>query len=118
MRNLREEERQRIREMEVEPLAKYVFHLLKQRLRQMGSRPDYSWASLGLKERLFPNADSIESSYDRVRFLEAIVLLEKRGLVVRDDSYAWLRDRPSAEFAVHLTSIGEGLTLMMKSSSW
>ena len=102
MRDLSEAQRQRVREMDVESLAKFVFHLLKQR----GSRPSNSWTSLGLKEHLFANGDSIQSSYDRVQFLAAIVLLERRGLVVRDDSYSWLRDLPSPEFAIHLTSIG------------
>ena len=106
MCNLSEGQQEQVREMDVESLAIYVFRLLKQRLWQMGTQPNYSWTSLGLKEHLFPNTDSIQSSYDRVRFLEAVVLLERRGLVVRDDSYLWLRDRPLAEFAVHLTSIG------------
>ena len=102
-----EEQRQQTRQMDVESLAKFVFRLLKQRLREEGDLPDCSWTSLGLRERLFSDADPTQTAYDRVRFLEVIVLLERRGLVIRDDSHSWLRNLPLAEFAVHLTTIGK-----------
>lgn len=102
-----EEQRQQTRQMDVESLAKFVFRLLKQRLREKGALPDYSWTSLGLRKCLFSDAGPAQTAYDRVRFLEAIALLERRGLVIKDDSHSWLRNLPLAEFAVHLTTIGK-----------
>ena len=102
-----EEQKQQIQQTDVESLSRFVFRLLKQRLREEGPLPSYSWTSLGLRKRLFPEAGPTQTAYDRIRFLEAIVLLERRGLVIRDDSHSWLRDRPLAEFAVHLTTIGK-----------
>ena len=100
------EELQQIRNMDVESLSRLVFRMVKQRLREQGTLPDNSCTSLGLRDSLFPDTNPIQSSYDRVKLLEAIVLLERRGLVVKDDSYSWMRDRHVGEFAIHLTSIG------------
>lgn len=100
------EEQQQLRNLDVESLAKLVFRLLKQRLREQGTLPDYSWTSLGLRETLFPDADPRQSAFDRVKLLDAIGLLERKGLVMKDDSYSWMRNREIAEFGVHLTSNG------------
>ena len=121
-----EEEQQQLREMDVESLAKYVFRLLKGNLYiNHPHRYDASYTFLGIRENLFPDAELTQYRHDHVHLLEAVVLLEKRGLVVRDFSYPptvpksrkkeipgeFDRDgsqafSPLDRFGVHLTSIG------------
>ena len=123
---LSEQEQQQIRNMDVESLAKHVFRLLKENpYLNHSHRYDFSSTFLGIRENLFPDAELTQYRHDHVRLLEAVVLLEKRGLVVRDFSYpptvpkslakdlteTFDRDEsqvigPPDRFGVHLTSIG------------
>ena len=123
---LSEQEQQQIRNMDVESLAKHVFRLLKENpYLNHPHRYDFSSTFLGIRENLFPDAELTQYRHDHVRLLEAVVLLEKRGLVVRDFSYpptvpkslakdlteTFDRDEsqvigPPDRFGVHLTSIG------------
>ena len=123
----RDKEKQRqLREMDVESLAKLVFRLLKESVYlNHPHRYDFSSTFLGIRENLFPDAELTQYRHDHVHLLEAVVLLEKRGLVVRDFSYpptvpksrekeipgTFNRDEPQVispldRFGVHLTSIG------------
>ena len=123
----RDKEKQRqLREMDVESLAKLVFRLLKESVYlNHPHRYDFSSTFLGIRENLFPDAELTQYRHDHVHLLEAVVLLEKRGLVVRDFSYpptvpksrekeipgTFDRDEsqvisPLDRFGVHLTSIG------------
>ena len=111
------EEQRQIRNMDVESLAKLVFRLLKEnRFLYHPHRYDFSSTFLGLRENLFPDAAITQYRHDHVHLLEAVVLLERRGLVTRDFSYPptlSLNSEPRPlerghpdKFAVHLTSIG------------
>ena len=103
MRNLGEQERQRVREMEVGSLAKYVLHYLKENL---SSDPDYldCYFVRTLWSTLFRGDGYDRSYFGYSRLLEAITLLERRGLVVRDISSPQAYTRTS--YLVYLTSIG------------
>ena len=120
------EEQQQIRNMDVESLARFVFRLLKENPDlNHPHRYDFSRPFLSIRETLFPDAAITQYRHDHVHLLEAVVLLERRGLVVRDFSYpptipksrekelAGASDRvesqvigPPDRFGVHLTSIG------------
>ena len=120
------EEQQQLRNMDVESLAKIVFRLLKESpyLNHL-HRYDFSSTFLGIRENLFPDAELTQYRHDHVHLLEAVVLLERRGLVVRDFSYPPTVPKsreeeipgtfdsdesraisPLDRFGVHLTSIG------------
>ena len=112
-----EEQRQEIRGMNVESLAKFVFRNLKENpYLNAPHRYDFSFTFLGIRKDLFPDAATDQYRHDHVQLLEAIILLERRGLVVRDFSYPPTQSSVSASqppvtdppdrFAVHLTSIG------------
>ena len=114
---LSEEQQQQIQQMDVESLAKFVFRFLKENpYLNAPHRYDFSFTFLGIREALFPDASTGQYRHDHVQLLEAIVLLERRGLVVRDFSYPPTQSSISASqpsmtdppdrFAVHLTSIG------------
>ena len=122
----RSREEQQLRNLDVESLAKVVFSLLKQNVHlNHPHKYDFSWTFLGIREALFPDAEINQYRRDHVRVLEAVVLLEKRGLVVRDFSYPPTLPKsqekqfpdasdldkshvidPPDRFGVHLTSIG------------
>lgn len=83
-----DKEEQQLREMDIEPLAKYVFRWLKENPNlNQPHRYDFSSTFLGIRESLFPDAELTQYRHDHVHLLEAVVLLERRGLVVRDFSY-------------------------------
>ena len=103
MPDLSEEQRQEIREMDVESRAKYVFRHLRKIL---DLNPD-SAASTSIERLigdLFPAGYRPRSDYTKL--LEAITLLERRGLVVRnipEQGRGGNRD----QFIVYLTSVGK-----------
>lgn len=101
-------------QMEVESLARFVFRFLKGKSSVEADRRDF-FSVTDLKRALFPDAQDNRSSDEHIKLLEAIVLLERRGLVVRDFSYSepHLRqlDRPARQgdrfvIYVHLTALG------------
>ena len=98
---LSEQEQQQIRGMDVESLAKFVFRFLKEKIT---SDPDCSdfYPVACLRRELFLDA----GKHDPAELLEAIALLERKGLVVRGFSYPSRTIRSEDRFIVHLTSIG------------
>ena len=116
-----EEQREQTRQMDVESLAKFLFRSLKEKISSDSNPPD-SFSVVDLRKELFPGGhesqsiDEKQSSADHNNLLEAIALLERRGLVVRDSSYSEPRLRslnqsntPRVDQSivwVYLTSIG------------
>ena len=101
-------------QMDVESLARFVFRFLKGKSSSEPDRRDF-FSVTDLKRALFPDAQENRSSDEHIKLLEAIALLERRGLVVRDFSYSEPRlrqvDRPARQAGrfiiyVHLTSLG------------
>lgn len=83
MRDFSEEQRQQNREMDVESLAKVVFCYLKATLDPDPDSRDFYYSVNNLQMRLFPEGRFPPLS-DYTKLLEAITLLERQGLVVRD----------------------------------
>ena len=99
-----EEQRQQNREMDVESLAKVVFRHLKENLDPDPDYPDYSSVERLIRD-LFPEEDyPPPSNYPKL--LEAITLLERRGLAMRSVTLS-SRATNQFDFFVYLTSIGE-----------
>ena len=65
----------------------------------------FNFCSVVLRQDLFPKAEDSQQYSDNAKLLEAIILLERRGLVARDIPYPWLQGN-GKKFMVHLTSIG------------
>ena len=105
MRELSEEERQKVRNMEVESRAKFVFHYLKEILSPDAKSEGFYFCSVVLRQNLFPKAEDSQRYSDNAKLLEAIILLERRGLVARDIPEPWLQGNRK-KFMIHLTSIG------------
>lgn len=102
--DLSDEERQQVREMKVEARAKYVFRHLR---RILDLNPDsHASASIDrLISELFP-IGGYRPPADYTKLLEAIILLERRGLVMRslpEPGRGGNRDR----FIIYLTSVGK-----------
>ena len=102
---LSEEERQQNREMDVESLAKVVFRNLKQNSKTYLDGSNFSPYVDDLGSPLFLKENYRLSYPDRAKILEAITLLERRGLVVRNVP-AEGRGGYKDQFVVYLTSIG------------
>ena len=105
MRDLSEEERQKVRNMDVESRAKFVFRYLKEILSPDAKSEGFYFCSIVLRQNLFPKAEDSQQYSDNAKLLEAIILLERRGLVARDLPYPWLQGNRK-KFMIHLTSIG------------
>ena len=116
-----EEQRQQTPQMDVECLAKFLFCALKERI-SSDSKPPDSFSVVELRKDLFPGEreeqtrDEKQSRDNHRRLLEAVALLERRGLVVRECSYSEPGMPSSHQFetrqvdpsivSVYLTSIG------------
>ncbi len=101
-----QKQQQHLREMDAESLAKFVFRHLKKQLKHGPGRPEFYSSVNGLVEVLLPKPMTNDlSASDHAMIAEAVVLLERRGLVVRD---VWdpLRHVSSDKFIVYLTSVG------------
>ena len=101
-----QEQQQHLREMDAESFAKFVFRHLKKQLKHGPGRPEFYSSVNGLVEVLFPEPMTNDrSASDHAMLAEAVALLERRGLVVRD---VWdpLRHVSSDKFIIYLTSIG------------
>ena len=116
-----EEQRKHTPQMDVECLAKFLFCALKERI-SSDSKPPDSFSVVELRKDLFPGEreeqirDEKQSRDNHRRLLEAVALLERRGLVVRECSYSEpvMRSSHQSEtrqvdpsiVSVYLTSIG------------
>ena len=101
--DLSEDQRQEIREMDVEYRAKYVFRYLRKILDLNLNSSTYATIDR-LIDELFPTGYRPPSDYTKL--LEAITLLERRGLVMRslpEPGRGGNRDR----FIIYLTSVGK-----------
>ena len=103
---LSEQKRQQVQGMDVESLATFVFRFLKENLNSDPSHSDFFYPVLNLRQHLFPGGIDNESGPDHAKLLEAIALLERRGLVVRESSYPLPSFRPEEKVIVYFTSIG------------
>ena len=99
------EERQRNREMDIESIAKVVFRNLKKNPNTYLDGSNFSPYVEDLGSTLFPKENYRLSYPDHAKVLEAITLLERRGLVVRNIPGAG-RGGYKDQFVVYLTSIG------------
>ena len=104
---LSEEQQQQIQQMDIESLAKFVFRYLKKAI-SGPLRASNFFSVVNLRTKLFPGEPQFQSHDDHVKLLEAIGLLERRGLVVRDSSRppstSYSPNKPTVY--VYLTSIG------------
>ena len=82
-----QEQRQKVREMNVVSLAKFVFRYLKGNLSSNPSKQEFFYPVVSLRQALFPGGIDNKSCSDHAKLSEAITLLERRGLVVRESSY-------------------------------
>ena len=100
--------------MDVISLSKFVFRYLKEHLNSDPRYLDFYYPVVDLREALFPtslNSRGVaenKSPSDHVKLLEAITLLERRGLVVKDLDRSYPLQSPMGddEPIVYLTSIG------------
>ena len=106
MRALSEEQRQRIREMDVEPRAKVVFSRLKGKYNPNPHSRGFFYNVGDLRKEIFPSGQDNQSNSDYTKLLEAIALLERRELVVRDIPEQ-LGSIGKNYFSVFLTTIGK-----------
>ena len=106
MRALSEEQRQLIREMDVEPRAKVVFSRLKGKYNPNPHSRGFFYNVGDLRKEIFPSGQDNQSNSDYTKLLEAIALLERRGLVVRDIPEQ-LGSIGKNYFSVFLTTIGK-----------
>ena len=105
MRNLNEQERQQHDEMTIESVAKVVFHHLTNNPMTYFDGSNFSLYVEDLGSPLFSKENGRISHSDHAKLLEAITLLERRGLVVRNiPEYG--RGGFKDQFVVYLTSIG------------
>ena len=106
MRNtLNEQKHQQNDEMNVESIAKVVFHHLTNNPMTYFDGSNFSLYVEDLGSPLFSKENDRLSPSDHAKLLEAITLLERRGLVVRNvprDGRGGFKD----QFVVYLTSIG------------
>ena len=105
MRDLSEEQWQKNREMDVESLAKVLFHNLKKNPKTYFDGLNFSRYVEELGSPVFPIENHRLSYSDHAKVLEAVTLLERRGLVVRNIP-GRLRGGYKDQFVVYLTSIG------------
>ena len=105
MHDLSEEQQQKNREMDVESLAKVLFHNLKKNSKTYLDGLNFSHYVEELGSSLFSKENHRLSHSDHAKLLEAITLLERRGLVVRNIPHR-NRGGYKDQFTVYLTSIG------------
>ena len=101
-----QEQQEKVRDMDIISLAKFVFRFLKKNLSSNHDSSDCFYPVEDLRKALFPDGIKNKSCSDHATLAEAVALLERRGLLVRDFSYP-LRPMSEDAFIVYLTSIGE-----------
>ncbi len=100
-----EEQRQKIRK-NIESVAKLAFRCVKEKNHANAGRKKEYHSIESLRDTIFPKGmDNEKSNHDYCLVLEAITLLERRGLVVRDFPDQ-LGGFGKGHFIVYLTSIG------------
>ena len=104
---LDEEQRKKVRGMDIEPLAKLAFLYLKNKHGSYTSDPSSVCSVEHVRTQLFPSAqyNSRPARSDYTRLFEAITLLERRGLVIMDIRHLAMPNDDYNTF--FLTSIGE-----------
>ena len=100
-----DEQRQQNREMDVGSLARYVFRQLKENLVLDHNSREFFSSVRELRQAIFPGGIENNSCSDHTKLVEAIILLEKRGLLARDFSHP-LSYSGENRFVVYLTSVG------------
>ena len=100
-----DEQRQQNREMDVGSLARYVFRQLKENLVLDHNSREFFSSVRELRQSIFPGGIENNSCSDHTKLVEAIILLEKRGLLARDFSHP-LSYSGENRFVVYLTSVG------------
>ena len=104
---LSEEKQQQFREMDVESQAKIVFRYLKRGHPSNAVHYQGYYSTESLREAIFSSRKTTEQSdSDYGMILEAIILLEKRGLVIRDCPYPLNTIGGKNSYMVYPTSIG------------
>ena len=103
--NRDDQERKNILELDIESIAKIAFRHLKENFNSYLDRRNFSPYVERLRQDLFPNGDRPAARPEDAKFLEAIALLERRGLVVRNIAHKG-RGGYEDQFHVYLTSIG------------
>ena len=104
---LSEEKQQQFREMDVESQAKIVFRYLKRGHPSNAVHYQGYYSTESLREAIFSSRKTTEQSdSDYGMVLEAIILLEKRGLVIRDCPYPLNTIGGKNSYMVYPTSIG------------
>ena len=102
---LSEQERQQFLAMDIESVAKIAFRYMKENLNSYLDGSHFVSYVEGLRSAVFPCGDRHESRSEDAKFLEAIALLERRGLVVRNITRRGSGGHED-QFVVYLTSIG------------
>ncbi len=101
-----EEQRQKNREeMDVESLAIYVLRDLKEKPKTYLDGSDFSFLIDDFRNDAFPEGNQYQRRSDNAKILEAVTLLERRGLVMRNIP-GQLGTVGENCFSVFLTSIG------------
>ena len=104
---LSEEKQQQFREMGVESQARIVFRYLKNGHLSNAVHYQEYYSTESLREAIFASRKTTkQSDSDYGMVLEAIILLEKRGLVVRDCPYPLDTKGGKNSYMVYPTSIG------------
>ena len=101
-----EQEKQQHRELDVESLAAVVFRYLKDDPDSEPDDQDFYHSVDGLWNVLFPGERGGRSCSDYTHLLEAITLLERRGLVVKDICSYPHNMMGSHKYYIFLTSVG------------
>ena len=103
--NLDDQERKNILELDVETVARIAFRYMKEHCNSYLDRRNFSPYIESLRRDLFLGGERYQSRPEDDKFLEAITLLERRGLVVRNIAHKG-RGGYEDQFHVYLTSIG------------
>ena len=104
--NLDDQEQKNILELDVETVAKIAFRYMKDNLKSYLDESAFSIPYVeDLRRILFGGGDRHASRREDAKFLEAIALLERRGLVVRNIAHKG-RGGFEDQFHIYLTSIG------------
>ena len=109
--NLAEQERGSIQDMDVEAMAKVILRHLQENYNSYLDGSRFALDVEDLRSEAFSVVNDSQSRFDRAKvsdnakILEAVTLLERRGLVVRNVRYRELGGTLD-QFVVYLTSIG------------
>lgn len=100
------EQRQQVQGLDIESLAKFVFRYLKDNLSSDPSEQEFFYPVVTLRKALFPGGVNNKHCPDHAKLSEAITLLERRQLVVRESSYPLRSFSTEENDIIYLTSVG------------